>query len=253
MINEAQSMISVRSRHASQKHDSAARDSKLSNKDLDNIAELQQEASKHTNDHNKTISSIEQTAQEGGSKSQETSMIDVHRRTKKSINDVSEDRDHVEEMANSAQAEKKSMSIDIQKLKDDFNQKGGNTPNSQAAESSMQDSPLKPKAPRQRSNKEGRSGLSRTNVDESQASPHSPASPRTTRRQRDREGKKVEGRAFEIGQPSLSQNQEFLSAQRANLEHVHRLDRRIDETLDRLADVFHKLDRIASDVKRLGD
>lgn len=40
LINEAQSMVSVQSRHASQKHDSAARDSKLSNKDLDNIAEL---------------------------------------------------------------------------------------------------------------------------------------------------------------------------------------------------------------------
>lgn len=139
-------------------------------------------------------------------------MVDVHRRTKKSINDVSEDRDHVEEMANSVQAEKKSMSIDIQKMKDEFHQKGGNTPNSQAAESSMQDSPLKPKAPRQRSNKEGRSGLSRTNVDESQASPHSPGSPSTTRRRRDREGRRVEGRAFEIGQPSLTQNQEFLSA-----------------------------------------
>ena len=46
----------------------------------------------------------------------ETSLAEVQRGTKRSINDISEDRDHVEEMHSNSmqQHEKKSMSIDIQ-------------------------------------------------------------------------------------------------------------------------------------------
>ena len=156
-------------------------------------------------------------------------------------------------MADSVQqAEKKSMSIDIQQMKAEINQKGGNTPNSQAADSSRNDSPLKPKSIRPRSIREGHSSLSRKNVEESQVSPRSPES-NTGKRRRDQEGKKQEVRPFDMDQASLTQNPEFISAQRSNLEHVHRLDRRIDETLDRLAEVFHKIDRIAGEVRRLSD
>ena len=62
-------------------------------------------------------------------------------------------------------------------------------------------------------------------------SPNETASPSSPNRRRNT---KKDIKLYEVQGMSLSTNQEFIAAQRANLDHVSRLDRRIDEIFDKM-------------------
>ena len=92
------------------------------------------------------------------------------------------------------------------------------------------------------------SGHSRSPRDEMISNAGSNQSPVAISRRKRKDQRKSDPEPF-----VLSQDQEFIAAQQQNIDQFNRVDRRVDETLDKISDLMHKMDRIAHQVKHFSE